>query len=552
MNVMKCPRRFFVEKLKPLILTNQTKSQGETAGISKTYDLIHNFSDLLVMSREEQKEMQVLRGSIRAQRRQLGDKMSKLLENNTLKLRFSHPAGIRGKTLQISEGNTPAPRPGPSKTTSFKSTHKPARTARKGTKRAYPTEKKQKISHDSTANRQVVERMKQVKVRGSVSVVAFHPIESSVAIIGMFDGTFRLVDIKDGTAFETGNVGSEGNIHSTSVITKMKWDPSGSCTCISGTKPAIFVLTWIKSKYPLIFKLHNVRQIGSNSGKYDKRVILNDFVFLPNTLKSEYHLICASDLHLRNEGKQVISTKKFCVHPEPRFVECSDCPCVSLAALSRNYGGKQSYVVYGITMVGDVVMWNPLELGSRKSVFKGCFSEVIESALANVSRWDLIKLSPGVNLYPDKEGATGSTNGVKGFRGDKKFEQVHIFASVQLFTDNGAYNMVDVVVNITRKGSFRRASPVHKYPWNMVNMVTFEPPDYVLADKKMYVVGKKDMKMWTLGSDAHTSIPFWPSKKNSKLDETAPRVHRVAVNSSNGLMCVSKGDNICLYRIIGS
>jgi len=574
-NEESCPRKFFVEKLKPLILINRNVFKEAARGIDKTYDLIHNFSDLLIMSKDEQKDMACLRGSIRSQRRALGEVLLKVIDHESLGLTFRYGPDIKDLSLRVVHKNeqqdalrgVSTGRSSRGSTSSFK-TPRRAGTARKGTKRGCPTGKVSKGSDaEMAAISGTFERVRQFRVDGSVAALAFHPKSASTIVLGTFGGYFELRNIDTGATWASGQVVKRKEKHSGShTITKMKWDPSGACVCASGAKPLIYIISF-KSGVAGDFKLHGVRQIALSMGAFDNRIILNDFAFLPSQDAKENHLICANDLHLRHQGYVDTLTKSFTEFKSLKTFAYPSEPCVSLAImqcqganpLQQHEGHK--FMVYGITMLGDVVLFNPLGSKSVKKVFRGLLQNLI-GCMPVVERWILldprkVTESGQNNVHRaklSKREATplhgnGNRNG-RSSQAARKEESPHvrIFACVQELETGGGRNIVDVSVLIASDGSMK------KMEGRIPNKMPFTDPasaseatDWTIAGKHAVIAGSTEVKAWALESHATKKIPLGSTRK--RVDELTPDVSRVAANCDSSMICVSKANAVVAVRV---
>eukprot|EP00466_Bigelowiella_natans_P006056 jgi/Bigna1/80875/fgenesh1_pg.75_\ len=293
-------------------------------GLDKTYDLIHNFSDLLVMTKEEQKEMTCLRGSIRSQRRLLSELLLKILDHSSLALKFEYEQEVKGLKLSVARRSSSPPMnsagqhySGRNGTAPYKlgggGTKPPRRsgTARKcgkGVKRArtnnnsngggsskqssntsnntnssnkhassehhapsprsknnggadndgdameieqagewvgIPGSKQQQQlqqgegGEDGAIRGSLFTRIRVVRMKDSVAALAFHPKDPSLVLVGTFGGYFKLMHAVNGTEYAMGKV-EQKNDPSHHAITKIKWDNSGLCACLSGANPAIY------------------------------------------------------------------------------------------------------------------------------------------------------------------------------------------------------------------------------------------------------------------------------------------------------------------------
>jgi len=202
-----------------------------------------------------------------------------MLDHSSLSLKFSYGSEMKSISLQVvrRQQAEPGSRGATSseklttiiRSESFKPPPRRVGTARKGLKRSYPTGKTSISPADENGeNRIQYERAKQLGLAGSVAALAFHPTEPSTLLIGTFEGQYQLIELNSGKEYATGTVGVKRNSTAGDhTITKIKWDPSGTCACLSGATPTIYVITWKRTSFPTTFKVNNVHEIGANAGR---------------------------------------------------------------------------------------------------------------------------------------------------------------------------------------------------------------------------------------------------------------------------------------------
>lgn len=122
---------------------------------------------------------------------------------------------------------------------------------------------------------------------------------------------------------------------------------------------------------------------------------------------------------------------------------------------------------------------------------------------------------------------------------------VRIFACLQDL-DNGEWNLIDLIVENTGDGSFRKTSVfMRRYPCERMNLS--EAPDWVVSGGVGVVAGISESKVWTLGSKNFHVISQWPTK--NKIDDTVPNVSRVALSPNTAYMCTSNAATINVHRM---
>jgi len=538
-----CPRKFFVEKIKPLILINRKVSKEANRGLDKTYDLIHNFSDLLVMSREEQKEMSCLCGSIRSQRRIISEMLVKLLDNASLGLKFEYNVELKEQHLQVSGGNKGGQSSRQGETSEGQTRQKG--TARKGVKRNYPTPSPELQKRSGGENKGMLdkfERLSRIQSKSSVAALAFHPKDPNILLLGTFTGHIQLLDVETGSeqAFYRIGPGTTSSNDNDHLITKIQWDPSGNCAALTGASPAIYVASFKKRNSS--FKISGIRQIGKSSGDFDPREIPNDVVFLPDPQKKRNHLLCASDKSLSHHGYLEISSGLFVDFKSPRetgYPSQSE-TCVSLAVVPLSRMGK--VVVYGATMMGDILMWNPVESKPIKKLFKGGLTTLLGlSRMLVVERWVLVPIDDDERREKHPKSGTSDVTSEISSKGD-----VRLFACLQEL-ENGERNLWDVAINVDADGNFKMAAtPPIKYP--CVLNPAIEPPDWVVSSRLAILSSLSGTKAHVLGSSRTYDVPIWQPKKQKGINQQ-PSVMRVAIDPEENRLCISGARTVNVYKI---
>jgi len=294
-------------------------------------------------------------------------------------------------------------------------------------------------------------------------------------------------------------------------------------------------------------------------GEYKPEIILNDFVFLPSENNTNFHLLCANDLNLTNQGYVSTSSGSFEDFKTPKEFAYPSEPCVSLAVIKRERttttaGNKQEnttshYVVYGVTMLGDILLWDPLNatsirlLSSLKSLL---------NAMPVVERWvllDVVRDSSSDTSQPKQKLSKREAVDVKSTNSktSRSGGEMRLFTSMQDLND-GAWNLVDFSVDIEADGSFKRSSTqLKKYPCERTN--PNEAPDWVIGGGMAVIAGRNDIKAWILGNDTPFSIPYWGPKK---VNDLSPSVCRISLNRHASIMCVSEDVTVSVYTISSS
>ncbi|GAB5365715.1 hypothetical protein AAMO2058_001081700 [Amorphochlora amoebiformis] len=531
------PRSFFIEKVKPLIALNQNFVKNAT-GTEKIYDLIHNFSDLLVMTEEEYKDIPALRGSIRSQRRSLADSVTKLLLHPSLDLRFEYQNDLKSRYLTVT--NDYVTQGSSNLSNGIYKTGTRSHHARKGLKR--------KRGLDGRLSRDTCERVRQIRALGSISAIAIHPKYVNVLLVGTFDGHFQLFNVETGKEYAKGFIGVRGpsTVH---AITKMKWDPTGTCTCVSGAGIVFHVLTW-SGMEDTMFQVVNIEPLTAKTTSEGaaERCILNDFIFVPND--DSFLLVYANDVELGIKGKVSASENGYVSSPSARQ-SCSDEPCVSLCVVEKDADSKSAgpiarQLVYGVTMLGDIVCWDISNFDKGNTVpifYKGVLASMLEQPV--IESWKLLAIEDAGNM-PAKLSKREAVSVPS-----KKCGDIRMLACIQSMAENtnGVYKIVDIFLEWDENNSLKKSAKrevVHRYNSELVN----EAPSWVVSKDNLIVAMPMETKTWKLGSpNTCESIPLWTSRK-AKLRESTPNVTRVTAVQDGKFLCTSHGDIVSIYRIL--
>lgn len=580
------PRAFFIEKVKPLILLNRQSSKEAARGVTKSLDLLHNFSDLLIMSSEERRRADCLRGSVRAQRRMLGDLVMKLLGHKSLGLRFSYEAELKGLGLHVGPKDTSisstasaaamrtaaSPLVESSASTRRGPASQPAKSvniARKGSsKKGSPSSRARGTVRERSVSQTGVPlfaRTRQVRTPSSVAVAAFHPSAPGVVLVGMFDGAFQLLQVDERQLGSSGchvyvsgrlKPGQQRDSSPKKVvsgelqhrITKIKWDPTGSCACFSGSTPTVYVVSFARSgeRPSDSFRISEIVTVGPSSGYYDTRAVLNDFIFLTSADGKRSHLLCANDLALQHRGFMDPEAGGFRAYRPARETDYPSNYVVSMAAMRvRCADGEERGCCYGVTMVGDIILWDVLGSGTARVVSKSWSLQRSLGTQSVVDRWIIITSYGDASGPPSKRPAI---SGKKEARAATRARRATVLACVQQM-DGGHWDIVQLDVSVESDGSLKPLdTPLNRYRCNLAHVS--EAPQWVATDGGLVAVaGIPSTRLWRAAEfQSARTIQTWDeTSSNAKIDPLTPKVCSVALSPDGSILCASLNNRLKIF-----